>query len=169
MINVTETEDPMSASTASPNPAEPTTNYKRPGWFARKVFGPFLNFLMHLGISVWGSRVLEHTGRRSGKPHRTPVNLLNVGAEEYLVSPRGETEWVRNVRAADGHLVLILGRHRQVRSAVEVPVEAAAPILRAYLRRWKFEVGMFFDGVGPDSTDEEFAAVAARHPVFELR
>jgi deazaflavin-dependent oxidoreductase (nitroreductase family) len=124
---------------------------------------------MHLGISVWGSRVLEHTGRRSGEPHRTPVNLLSIGTEEYLVSPRGETEWVRNVRAADGRLVLILGRHRQARSAVEVPLEAAAPILRAYLSRWKFEVGMFFDGVGPDSTDEEFAAVAARHPVFALR
>jgi hypothetical protein len=97
------------------------------------------------------------------------VNLLSIGTEEYLVSPRGETEWVRNVRAADGRLVLILGRHRQARSAVEVPLEAAAPILRAYLSRWKFEVGMFFDGVGPDSTDEEFAAVAARHPVFALR
>jgi deazaflavin-dependent oxidoreductase (nitroreductase family) len=124
---------------------------------------------MHLGISVWGSRVLEHTGRRSGKPHRTPVNLLSIDTEEYLISPRGETEWVRNVRAADGRLVLILGRHRQVRSAVEVPVEAATPILRAYLRRWKFEVGMFFEGVGPDSTDEAFAAIAARHPVFALR
>ena len=45
----------------------------------------------------------------------------------------------------------------------------SVPILRAYLRRWKFEVGMFFDGVTPDSTDAEWAAVAANHPVFELR
>ena len=76
---------------------------------------------------------------------------------------------MRNVRAADGHLVLILGRRRQLRTAVEVPVGERADILRTYLRRWKFEVGMFFDGVGPDSSDAEFAAVADRHPVFALR
>jgi deazaflavin-dependent oxidoreductase (nitroreductase family) len=159
----------MPEPTAAPGNEEPTTHYQRPGWFARKVFGPFLNLLMHLGISAWGSRVLEHRGRRSGKTFRTPVNLLAIGSNEYLVSPRGETEWVRNVRAADGQLVLILGRHRQVRTAEEVPVEATPEILRTYLRRWKFEVGMFFEGVGPDSTDAEFLAIADRHPVFALR
>jgi len=64
---------------------------------------------------------------------------------------------------------LILGRHRQALTAVEVPVGARTEVLRAYLRRWKFEVGMFFEGVGPDSTDAEFAAIAQRHPVFVLR
>ena len=118
----------------------------------RKTVTPFLNLLMRLGISAWGSRVLEHRGRRSGTLHHTPVNLLTLDDKEYLVAARGETEWVRNVRAADGNLTLILGRHRQARTAAEVPVEARAEILRAYLRRWKFEVGMFFEGVGPDST-----------------
>ena len=75
---------------------------------------------------------------------------------------------MRNVRHAGGHLVLILGRRRQLCTAHEVPVADAVPILRAYLRRWKFEVGMFFDGVTPESTDAEWAAVAADHPVFEL-
>ncbi len=146
-----------------------TPHYQRPDWFTRKVITPFLNFLMRLGISVWGSRVLEHRGRRSGQPHHTPVNLLSLGSEQYLVAARGETEWVRNVRAAEGRLVLILGRHREERRAVEIPAAERTPILRAYLRRWKFEVGMFFEGVGPDSTDEEFAAIADRHPVFVLR
>ena len=135
----------------------------------RKTLTPFLNLLMRLGISAWGSRVLEHRGRRSGTPHHTPVNLLTVDEKDYLVAARGETEWVRNVRAADGDLTLILGRHRQSRTATEVPMEARAEILRAYLRRWKFEVGMFFEGVGPDSTDAEFASIAERHPVFVLR
>ncbi len=72
------------------------------------------------------------------------------------------------MRHAGGHLVLILGRRRQLRTATEIPVADSVPILRAYLRRWKFETGMFFDGVTPDSTDAEWAAVAARHPVFEL-
>jgi deazaflavin-dependent oxidoreductase (nitroreductase family) len=148
---------------------EPEIHYQRPDWFTRNVLSPFLKFLMHLGISVWGSRVLEHRGRRSGKRYRTPVNLLAVDGHEYLVAARGETEWVRNVRAAGGDLVLILGRHREARTAVEVPVEARTEVLRPYLRRWKLEVGMFFQGVGPDSTDAEFDAIAARHPVFVLR
>ena len=144
------------------------SNYNRPGWFTRKVMNPFLNLLVRRGVRVWGARVLEHRGRRSGQPHHTPVNLLTIGTDEYLVAARGETEWVRNVRAADGQLVLVLGRRRQARTAVEVPVADRVEILRSYLRRWKFEVGMFFDGVGPDSTDAEFAAIAAQHPVFVL-
>jgi deazaflavin-dependent oxidoreductase (nitroreductase family) len=157
---------PSPAGAASP---EPAVHYQRPGWFARKVGAPFLNLLMRLGISVWGARILEHRGRRTGAAHRTPVNLLTIGTDEYLVSARGETEWVRNVRAADGQLVLLLGRGRQEKTAVELPEAERADILRAYLRRWKFEVGMFFEGVGPDSSDAEFAAVASRHPVFILR
>ena len=125
--------------------------------------------LTRMGVSVWGSRVLEHRGRTSGKLHHVPVNLLTVDGTKYLVSPRGETQWVRNVRHSGGHMVLILGRSRQLCTAQEVPVADSVPILRAYLRRWKFEVGMFFDGVNPDSTDAEWAAVAANHPVFELR
>jgi deazaflavin-dependent oxidoreductase (nitroreductase family) len=155
-------------STESPTTAS-TIYYRPPGWIMRKTFTPFLNFLMRRGVSVWGSRVLEHTGRQSGKAHHTPVNLLSVGQGEYLVSARGETQWVRNVRAAQGRLVLILGRRRQECTAEEVPLAERPEILRAYLARWKFEVGMFFDGVGPDSSDAEFAAIAARHPVFVLR
>jgi deazaflavin-dependent oxidoreductase (nitroreductase family) len=150
-------------------PAAAPDYYKRPGWFTRKAVTPFVNLLMRLGISAWGSRVLEHQGRRSGTLHHTPVNLLTLDAKDYLVAARGETEWVRNVRAADGKLTLILGRHRQARTAEEVPAEARTEILRAYLKRWKFEVGMFFEGVGPDSTDAEFAVIAERHPVFVLR
>jgi hypothetical protein len=97
------------------------------------------------------------------------VNLLTLDGKQYLVAARGETEWVRNVRAGGGRLVLILGRHRQELGTTEVPDTERTPVLRAYLRRWKFEVGMFFEGVGPDSTDAEFEAIAARHPVFLLQ
>jgi len=144
-------------------------HYLRPDWFTRNVFNRLVAGLTRLGVSVWGSRVLEHRGRTTGDLHRTPVNLLTLEGTQYLVSPRGETQWVRNVRHAGGHCVLILGRQRQITTLTEVPEAERTPILRAYLRRWKFEVGMFFDGVGPDSTDEEFAAVAGRHPVFTLR
>jgi hypothetical protein len=147
---------------------EAATHYQEPDWFTRHVMNPFVKLLMRLGVSVWGSRVLEHRGRTSGDLHHTPVNLLTIDGTDYLVAARGETQWVRNVRVSGGHLVLILGRRRQLRTAVEIPAADRTDILRAYLRRWKFEVGMFFEGVQPDSTDEEFAAIAERHPVFAL-
>ena len=150
----------------TPDPA----HYKAPGWFTRNVFNRAVAGLTRLGISVMGSRVLETTGRTSGQPRRTPVNLLRLDGKEYLVSPRGHGQWVRNVRAADGRLALLLGRKRQEYVGRELSPDdpATALILRAYLRKWKAEVGVFFEGVGPDSSDAELAAIAGKHPIFEL-
>lgn len=111
-------------------------------------------------------RVLEHRGRTTGELHHTPVNLLTVDGTRYLVAPRGATQWVRNVRHADGHLVLILGRRREICRVTELAPAEAVPVLRAYLRKWKFETGQFFDGVTPDASDEEWALAAPKHPVF---
>src|SRR5579863_979142 len=129
----------------TPTPSGP--HYQRPDWFTRNVFNRLVKGFTRLGISVRGSRVLEHRGRTSGKLHRTPVNLLTYEGQQYLVAPRGDTQWVRNVRSADGHLVLILGRHRELCTATEIPVESSVPILRSYLKRWAFETGMFFGGM----------------------
>jgi hypothetical protein len=96
------------------------------------------------------------------------VNLLEVDGRQYLVSPRGEGQWVRNVRADGGRLALLLGRHRDERTAHELSDADKPPILREYLRRWKMEVGVFFDGVTADSSDEELQRIAADHPVFSL-
>ena len=144
------------------------THYRRPGWFTRNVFNRTVAISTRLGLSVWGSRVLEVPGRRSGQPRRTPVNLLTVDGRQYLVAPRGETDWVRNARAAGGAMTLIRGRRRQAVRGVELADGDKPEILRAYLKRWKMEVGVFFDGVGPDSSAEELAAIATRHPVFRL-
>ncbi|HUE58502.1 MAG TPA: nitroreductase family deazaflavin-dependent oxidoreductase [Acidimicrobiales bacterium] len=144
------------------------THYRRPGWFTQRVFNPIVAGLTKTGLSVKGSRVLEVRGRKTGQPRKVPVNLLEHFDELYLVAPRGETDWVRNVRAADGRLSLILGRRRQEMIATELDDSEKVPILREYLRRWKSEVGMFFDGVGPDSSDTEIAAIANKHPVFRL-
>jgi len=143
-------------------------DYREPGWFTRNVFNRSVAGMTRMGISVMGSRVLEVVGRTSGQPRQTPVNLLTLDGHDYLVAPRGEAQWVRNVRAADGHLTLLLGRRRDDRVATEVDGADKVAILRAYLKRWKVEVGVFFQGVGPDSTDEEIAAIAPRHPVFAL-
>lgn len=145
-----------------------TAHYRRPGWFTRNVFNRSVAFLTRRGVSVWGSRVLEVRGRRSGEPRRVPVNLLAFADREYLVAPRGETEWVRNVRAGGGRLALLVGRRRDERTATELGDADKPAVLRAYLARWKAEVGVFFDGVSADSTDEELLAIAPRHPVFVL-
>jgi deazaflavin-dependent oxidoreductase (nitroreductase family) len=120
-----------------------------------------------LGISLLGSRVLEVRGRSSGQPRRTPVNLLTLDGERYLVAPRGETQWVRNLRAS-GEGRLLLGRRSEPFTATEIDDEHKVAILRAYLKRWKSEVGVFFDGVGPDSPEEELRKAAPKHPVFRL-
>ncbi len=162
----------MTSLTITPSAAPGTpgaAHYKRPDWFTRNVFNKAVMSLTRLGISVWGSRVLEHRGRSSGELHHTPVNLLTIEGTQFLVSPRGETQWVRNVRHSGGHLVLILGRRRRICTATELAPDDSIEVLRTYLRRWKFEVGMFFDGITPDAADEEWLAVAARHPVFALR
>lgn len=145
-----------------------TIHYQQPGWFTRNIFNRGVARLTRLGISVWGSRVLEVRGRTSGEPRRTPVNLLTHEGAAYLVAARGETEWVRNVRADGGRLTLLLGRRRETWLATELHGEARLPVLRTYLDRWAFEVGAFFGGVGKDSDPEDWAAEAARHPVFVL-
>ena len=110
----------------TPTPATP--HYKRPDWFTRNVFNPTDQAASPASASAsWGSRVLEHRGRTSGKLHHTPVNLLTYEGQQYLVAPRGDTQWVRNVRSADGHLVLILGRRRELCTATEIPVENSVP------------------------------------------
>ncbi len=152
--------------TTTPAAAAAPIHYRRPGWFTRNVMNRLVARLTRMGVSVWGSRVLEVRGRRSGEPRRVPVNLLELDGRQYLVSARGTGEWVRNVRAADGALDLLLGRGRQPMQATELADADKVPVLRAYLARWKAEVGAFFDGVDADSSDDEIAAIAHRHPVF---
>ena len=82
-------------------------------------------------------------------------------------SARGEGHWVRNLRAA-GTGELRVGRRTQAFRGRELSDEEKVPVLRAYLKRWKAEVGPFFDGVGPDSSDAEIQAIAGKHPAFEV-
>ena len=142
-------------------------HYQRPGWFTTNVFNRIVAVLTRAGISVWGSRVLEVPGRKTGEPRRTPVNLLNLGGTRYLVAPRGHTQWVRNLRAS-GDGKLWLGKRAEPFTATELPDDEKPPVLRAYLKRWKAEVGVFFGGVGPDSSEEDLRRIAPDHPVFRL-
>ena len=123
--------------------------------------------LTRMGVSVAGSRILEVRGRTTGESRRTPVNPLTLDGTRYLVSPRGNTQWVRNLRAR-GEGRLLVGSRAENFTAAEVGDEEKPPILREYLRRWKWEVGAFFGGVGPDSTEEELRGIASDHPIFRV-
>jgi len=142
-------------------------HYQRPGWFTTNVFNRVVAVLTRLGVSVYGSRVLEVQGRKSGEWRQTPVNLMHFEGADYLVAPRGQTQWVKNLRAAGGGRLRLGGRAQSFR-AVELTDDEKPALLRAYLKRWKFEVGVFFGGVGPDSSDAELRRIAPDHPVFRL-
>jgi deazaflavin-dependent oxidoreductase (nitroreductase family) len=143
--------------------------YLQPGWFTKNVFSRIVAGMTRMGVSVLGSRVLEVRGRTSGEPRQVPVNLLTVDDQRYLVAPRGETQWVRNLRASGGEATLLLGRQREPFSSTELIDSEKPPLLRAYLKRWKAEVGAFFEGVGPNASDEELLHIAPGYPVFRLR
>ena len=142
-------------------------HYARPGWFTQHVFNPTVALLTRAGISVWGSRELRVRGRTSGEWRTTPVNLLTIETTNYLVAPRGETQWVKNLRVA-GTGELRVGRRTDDFRATEIADADKVPILRAYLKRWKAEVGVFFDGVSATSSEAELQRIAPDHPVFRI-
>ena len=106
-------------------------------------------------------------GRKSGEWRTTPVNLLSYEASRYIVAPRGVTQWVRNLRVA-GEGELRVGRQIEPFRAIEIADADKVPILRAYLKRWKAEVGVFFSGVSAASPDDDVRRIAPDHPVFRV-
>jgi hypothetical protein len=99
--------------------------------------------------------------RAGGQWRTTPVNLLTYRAERYLVAPRGVTPWVRN-------MALQAGRRRESIRVVELGEAEKPEVLRAYLRRWRFEVGVFFPGVGANASEAELRRIAPAYPVFRI-
>jgi deazaflavin-dependent oxidoreductase (nitroreductase family) len=145
----------------------PTDRYLQPGWFTNTIFNPLVRWATRRGLSVAGSRELLVVGRTSGEVRATAVNLLTIDGRRYLVAPRGTTQWVRNLRAA-GEGELRVGRRTEAFVARELDDADKAPVLRAYLERWAWEVGRFFDDLDADSSDDEVAAAAPGFPVFEV-
>ncbi|MGH3300807.1 MAG: nitroreductase/quinone reductase family protein [Streptosporangiaceae bacterium] len=149
----------------------PSTRYVTPTTpIGRQMFrlsNGLVAALTRRGISLRGSRVLSVQGRKSGEWRSTPVNPLTYQGTTYLVSPRGQTQWVRNMRVAGGGQLRV-GRRVESFTAAELPDAQKPPLLREYLRRWKFEVGMFFEGVGPDAPDSKLLEVAPGYPVFQI-
>ncbi|BAU81523.1 hypothetical protein SLA_0569 [Streptomyces laurentii] len=119
------------------------------------------------GISLLGTAELSVPGRKSGRPQRIPVNPYRHRGAQYLVSARGHSQWVRNMRAA-GAGELRVGRTVRHFTAAEIPDAERVEVLRGYLKRWGWEVGPYFQGVTARSTDAELLAAAPDHPVFRI-
>jgi deazaflavin-dependent oxidoreductase (nitroreductase family) len=131
------------------------------------TFNVIVARLTRMGISVYGSRVLAVKGRKSGEWRTTPVNPLRIDGVRYLVAPRGNTQWVRNLRVTGGG-ELRIGRRAEPFTATEVSDDDKPAILRPYLKKWKFEVGVFFDGVDAKAPEEKLREIAPGYPVFRI-
>ncbi|MEU2082969.1 nitroreductase family deazaflavin-dependent oxidoreductase [Streptomyces albus] len=145
----------------------PPAHVKRPGWFTRSVMNRVVTWLSRRGVSLAGAAVLAVEGRKTGEIRRAPVNPLRHEGEVYLVAPRGHVQWTHNLRAAGG-AELFHGKRGRRFTAVEVPDAEKPEILREYLRKWKWEIGAFFPGLGPDAPREALLEAAPRYPVFRL-
>ncbi|MEU9049235.1 nitroreductase/quinone reductase family protein [Streptomyces sp. NPDC048384] len=130
-------------------------------------FNSVVGWLARHGFSIAGTAEMSVRGRKSGTMQRIPVNPHTYEGTQYLVSARGHSQWVRNMRAAGGG-ELRVGRKLRQFSAVEIPDEMKLPILRTYLEKWGWEVNQYFDGVTAKSSDEEIIAAAPDHPVFRI-
>ncbi|HWE91744.1 MAG TPA: nitroreductase family deazaflavin-dependent oxidoreductase [Pseudonocardiaceae bacterium] len=132
-----------------------------------RIMNKLVAGLTKLGLRSKGLHLLIVRGRTSGELRSTPVGVLDHDGQRYLVAPRGETQWVRNLRAAGGGQ-LRLGRRTDRFTAVELPDDAKPAVLRPYLKVWKMDVAAFFDGVGADAPEDELRRIAPNHPVFRI-
>ena len=140
--------------------------YKKPDWFTAHVMNPLLKGIHRLGISVQGSQTLAIRGRKSGEVRTNPVNPFVLDGKTYLLSPRGNTQWVRNLRAA-GEGELRSGRKVRHFRATEVPDSEKLPLMRLYMDKWAWEVKGFM-GIEADAPDEEVERVLPDRPAFSL-
>ena len=132
------------------------------------VFNDTVGWLTRKGVSVYGSRVLYVRGRKTGELRSQPVNPLSHEGERYLIAPRGNTQWVRNIRAANGEAELRIGRKVEPIRVTELADDDKPAILRAYLKRWRWEVGVFFDGVNAKAPEAKLREIAPGYPVFRV-
>ena len=142
-----------------------TDFYEKPSGFTQLMNRTFSIFAS-LGWTPKQMITLEVRGRKSGEPRSVVVNSIDVDGQKYLVAPRGETEWVRNVRAASGEAVIRHGKRTRIRLE-ELPVSERGPIIKAYLPKNAMATKKHF-GVEPDAPLEDFQRIAPDHPVFRI-
>jgi len=141
------------------------TVYHKPSG-AVKLMNSFIGRLASFGLIPGGTAQLQVKGRKSGRTRTNAVTLVEHEGQRYLVAPRGNTEWVRNVQAAGGQAVLKHGKSENVRLE-EIPAEQRAPVIKPYLNKTAMATKGEF-GIDPGAPLEEFEKIADRHPVFRI-
>lgn len=137
----------------------------RPGAAARRA-NRVMASLGSTGLLGWWCVRLTTINPKSGTPLTLPLVTAKLDGRHYLVSMLGQgARWVRNVRAANGDVVITVGRRHAVR-LIEVPVDARAPILKNYVQRAPGGRPHIPVPVGAPIAD--FEAIAADFPVFEI-
>lgn len=143
------------------------SEYKKPG-AEGKLLNPLIGLVIKLGISPQGGQLLTVRGRKTGKKLTTPVNPMKFGGVEYLVSPRGNTHWSRNLRAAGAGELRLGRKKRPISVASELSEAEKPPVLMAYLDRWAGVTKEHFGIPWPDPPEAEVTRVCARTPMFRI-
>ncbi|MCH8200496.1 MAG: nitroreductase family deazaflavin-dependent oxidoreductase [Chloroflexi bacterium] len=139
--------------------------YKKPNTLTKKL-SSFFGWLAARGFGPRRMVRLEHKGRVSGGMRSTAVVWTEHDGQRYLVAPRGETQWVRNVRADGGRAVLRRGGNAESVRLEEIPAEGRAAIIKQYVGEYKIVKGEF--GLEPDDSIEQYQGIAANHPTFQI-
>jgi hypothetical protein len=139
--------------------------YNKPSGIVKAMNG-FVGWLASIGLMPGDTVQLQVRGRNSGQIRKNAVTLVEYEGARYLVAPRGNTEWVRNVQASSGQAVLKHGKSETVRLE-EIPVEQRAAIIKPYLKKTAMATKGEF-GIEPDAPIEEFERIAEKHPVFRI-
>jgi hypothetical protein len=143
-------------------------SYRRGPRIQRKVGIPFVRMLLgRFGVKMGEAQVFEVADPESGEMHTTPLNVLEMDGGRYVVSAKGESGWVRGLRAG-GQGRLTHGKESEDVAGIEVPEGERPPIISAYLQAfWKDSKGQFAVD-SPDASEEELRGIADQHPVFRL-
>ena len=130
-------------------------------------FNALVAVLAKLGITFTDGYRLLVTGRKSGKTYAVAVTVPTINNKKYLVAPRGETQWVRNARAA-GQVALEKGKQREQFEVHEIQGAEKLAVLAEYLRRYHKAVQRYFS-VSAGAAPDEFNEIAEAYPVFILK
>jgi deazaflavin-dependent oxidoreductase (nitroreductase family) len=130
-----------------------------------RMINSVFRLMTRLGIGASYRHILTVRGRKSGRLYSTPVDVLDVSGDRWLVAGYGPAGWVRNARAA-GEVTLSRGGRSEKFKLEQATVQAAIPVLRAYIGEIKV-TRAYFDA-NPDSPDDAVAAELKRHAVFRL-
>ena len=156
--------------TVSENPDETTTKERsnpmaktKPPFFLT-TFNTIIKTLLRVGVKIGDMTLLTVRGRKSGEPRTTPIWVTEQNGQRWVISPYGQVQWVRNLRAA-GEATLTRGRHIERVSVVEPGPQEAAPLLKHSMTKLPSFLGTYFN-VTQNSSLEEFEREVLTHPLF---